>query len=107
LPIDLTIGEYRLVGKLGNRYQYGSLLYRYADLKGKDFICALLHHLIINRIEAHTTALLSADEDLALLPEHCQSEHLSALLDIYRLGQKRPDAFLWNRLWPTSSKRTN
>ncbi|TAN69981.1 MAG: exodeoxyribonuclease V subunit gamma [Methylobacter sp.] len=93
LPIDISIKPYRLVGKLGNRYQHGSLFYRYANLKGKDFICALLHHLIINRIEPQSTSLLSTDEDLVLLPEHCQPECLMALIEIYRLGQKQPDAF--------------
>ncbi|MDO9422773.1 MAG: exodeoxyribonuclease V subunit gamma [Methylobacter sp.] len=93
LPIDITMGSYRLVGKLGNRYQHGSLFYRYADLKGKDFICALLHHLLINQVQEQSTILLSTDEDLVLLPEHCQPDHLTALIDIYRLGRKQPDAF--------------
>jgi exodeoxyribonuclease V gamma subunit len=93
LPVDITVNGYRLVGKLGNLYQRGSLFYRYADLKGKDFVCALLHHLIINRIEPQQTFLLSADEDLCLLPEHCQPEQLIAWIEIYRLGRKQPDAF--------------
>jgi len=134
LPIDVTVNGYRLVGKLGNRYEYGSLFYRYADLKGRDFICALLHHLIINQVQSsvignrslhyspspilgvlpsdlafiagentvrmpaaaatmQSTFLLSTDEDLSLLPEHCHPEHLAALIEIYRLGRKQPDAF--------------
>jgi exodeoxyribonuclease V gamma subunit len=93
LPIDITLGSYRLVGKLGNRYQHGSLFYRYADLKGKDFICALLHHLLVNQVQQQSTILLSTDEDLVLLPEHCQPDHLAALIKIYRLGRKQPDAF--------------
>jgi len=93
LPIDITVNGYRLVGKLGNLYECGSLFYRYADLKGRDFICALLHHLIINQVQEQQTFLLSTDEDLSLLPEHCQPEHLTALIEIYRLGQKQPDAF--------------
>ncbi|MCK9620668.1 MAG: exodeoxyribonuclease V subunit gamma [Methylobacter sp.] len=93
LPIDITVGGYRLVGKLGNRYECGSLFYRYADLKGRDFICALLHHLIINRHQEHSTFLLSTDEDLGWLPEHCQPEHLTGLIQIYQLGQRQPDAF--------------
>jgi exodeoxyribonuclease V gamma subunit len=83
----------RLVGKLGNRYENGSLIYRYADLKGKDFICAWLHALCLNQVQAQPVYLLSADEDLVLLPEYCQLEHLAALIEIYRLGQKQPDAF--------------
>lgn len=93
LPVDIKVGRYRLIGKLGNRYQNGSLFYRYADLKGKDFINAWLHHLIINRLEPQATCLLSTDEDLLFLPEHCQSEYLSELIEIYRLGQQQPDAF--------------
>jgi exonuclease V gamma subunit len=124
LPIDITINSCRLVGKLSNLYQNGSLLYRYANLKGKDFICALLHHAVINQVQKQTalstpgnyppvgimplasdttpkeaiaglqsTFLLSADEDLGLLPEHYQPDHLTSLIDIYRLGREQPDAF--------------
>lgn len=93
LPVDIKVGHYRLIGKLGNRYQNGSLFYRYADLKGKDFINAWLHHLIINRLEPQATCLLSADEDLLFLPEHCQPDYLPELIEIYRLGQQQPDAF--------------
>ncbi|HEY8098019.1 MAG TPA: exodeoxyribonuclease V subunit gamma, partial [Methylobacter sp.] len=93
LPIDITVNGYRLVGKLGNLYERGNLFYRYADLKGKDFVCALLHHLIINEVQPQQTFLLSADEDLNLSPEHCQPEQLTAWIEIYRLGRQQPDAF--------------
>lgn len=93
LPIDITVNGYRVVGKLSNLYQNGSLFYRYADLKGKDFVCALLHHLLINQAQQQPTFLLSTDEDLMLIPEHCRPEYLSALIEIYRLGRKQPDAF--------------
>jgi len=135
LPVDITVNGCRLIGKLGNRYECGSLFYRYADLKGRDFICALLHHLIVNQVHQqqssvignhslnpapglgflpsdltflagentvtmpgaaaamHSTFLLSTDEDLSFLPEHCQPDLLAALIEIYRLGCKQPDAF--------------
>jgi exodeoxyribonuclease V gamma subunit len=109
LPIDLPIAPFRLVGKLSNLYEHGSLFYRYADLKGKDFMAALLHHLIINQLRPQpsaiapyivlpsasmqSTLLLSTDEDIVLLPEYCRAEYLSALLELYQLGQNRPDAF--------------
>ncbi|MGZ5030558.1 MAG: hypothetical protein ACXV8I_08170, partial [Methylobacter sp.] len=41
----------------------------------------------------HSTFLLSTDEDLSFLPEHCQPDLLAALIEIYRLGCKQPDAF--------------
>ncbi|CAA9892965.1 RecBCD enzyme subunit RecC [Candidatus Methylobacter favarea] len=93
LPVDLDMDDCRLVGKLGNRYKNGSFFYRYADLKGKDFICAVLHHMIINRLQEQSTFLLSIDKDLILLPKHCQLTPLIEFIKIYRLGQQQPDAF--------------
>ncbi len=91
--VDLKIGDYRLIGKLGNRYQNGSLFYRYANLKGKDFIAAWLHHLIINYTQEQNTYLLSTDEDLLFQPDICRPEYLPHFIEIYRLGQQRPNSF--------------
>lgn len=93
LLVDLKAGHYRLVGKIGNRYQHCSLIYRYADLKGKDFLGAMLHHLIFNSVEARTTYLLGTDESLTFLPELCLDDMLVQWLDIYRQGLTQPDAF--------------
>ena len=93
LAVDLKIGGYRLVGKLGNRYQNGSLIYRYADLKGKDFIAAWLHHLIINPLQEQKTVLTSADEDLLFPPDSCDPDYLPQLIEIYKQGQQQPNAF--------------
>ena len=93
LAVDLKIGGYRLVGNLGNRYQNGSLIYRYADLKGKDFIAAWLHHLIINPLQEQKTVLTSADEDLLFPPDSCDPDYLPQLIEIYKQGQQQPNAF--------------
>ncbi|MDD2723724.1 MAG: exodeoxyribonuclease V subunit gamma [Methylovulum sp.] len=92
-PMDIHIGVYRVIGKLGNLYQNGSLFYRYATLKGKDFVCAWLHHLLMNQRQVQTTYLLSNDMFVQFLPGDCQTEVLSGLLAIYCLGQQQPDAF--------------
>lgn len=93
LPVDLTIGPYRLIGKLGNLYQNGSLLYRYTSLKGKDFVAACLQHLLLDRLRPQPTYVLGSDKDLCLLPQDCQADYLPRFLDIYTQGQQRPDAF--------------
>ncbi|MEQ1484342.1 exodeoxyribonuclease V subunit gamma [Methyloglobulus sp.] len=93
LAVDLKIGGYRLVGTLGNRYQNGSLHYRYANLKGKDFITAWLLHLLINQSQKQKTYLISADEDLLFQPDICRSDYLSQFIEIYKLGQQQPNAF--------------
>jgi exodeoxyribonuclease V gamma subunit len=93
ISVDISVGDYRVIGLLGNVYQYGSLLYRYTALKGKDFLMAVLHHLVLNQLQPQATYLLSADDTIILLPEHCQDDYLIALLDSYRQGQQQPDVF--------------
>lgn len=97
--IDLVVDGYRLVGKLANCYQHGSLFYRYTSLKGKDFISALLHHLVINQIEPQTTYLFSHNEkepkldEFVFTPELAANDLLIDLLEIYRNGLQHPEAF--------------
>jgi exodeoxyribonuclease V gamma subunit len=100
LAIDINIGSYRLTGKLSNRYENGVLLYRYAGLKGKDFIIALLHHLVAQQQQAQTTHLLSSNkgdshkDDLVLLPDVVNAkQHLQTWLDIYQQGCQHPHTF--------------
>lgn len=91
--IDIGFGTFRLTGKLSGLYQHGSMLYRYSDLKGKDFILAWLHHLLINQLQQQTTFLLSKDHDLQLVPALCADQDLQALITIFLEGQQRPDVF--------------
>jgi exodeoxyribonuclease V gamma subunit len=92
IALDLDCADYRLTGKLGNRYENGCLFYRFAKLKGKDFLIALLQHCLINQVQTQTTYLLSLDELLVLTPDMASAELLSEFLRIYLTGQQRPDA---------------
>lgn len=92
LAIDMRIGETRLIGKLYNRYQQGSLFYRYAKLKGKDLMLALLHHCLINQHQPQSTYIVSQDYALILTPEHQSFELLEALLMLYIKGLAKPNA---------------
>ncbi|NOT83736.1 MAG: exodeoxyribonuclease V subunit gamma [Methylococcaceae bacterium] len=93
LPIDIQVASIRLLGMTTQHYQHGSLLYRYAKLKGKDFMVAWLQHLIVNQVKPQVTHLLSTDVDITFLPEHCQSDHLTQWLTLYQQGLQRPDVF--------------
>lgn len=93
LAIDLAMGKYRLAGHLANVHSEGSLFYRYAPMKGKDFIIAWLHHLIINREQAHSTHLISQDDCISFLPEHIQGDELENFIAYYQAGQAQPDTF--------------
>lgn len=93
LAFDITLGNYRLIGKLDNLYDNGSLLYRYADLKGKDFIAAWLQHLLANLITPQSTHLLAKNDDLIFPPAIANEETLSAMITVFIEGRERPDAF--------------
>lgn len=90
--IDLELGGYRLVGKLGRLYQNGGLVYRFGRLKGRDFFGAWLQHLIANQLAPQTTHLLCLDADLRF-PAQSGPGALPQLLEIFQRGQQRPDAF--------------
>lgn len=91
--IDIKVADYRLIGHLDNIYQQGNLIYRYANLKGKDFILAWLHHLIINQLNKQNSHLISLDETLVFSATSIPVNALQNLLAIYCLGQQQPNAF--------------
>ncbi len=93
MSVDLSIGNYRVIGKLGNCYQNGGLLYRFAKLKGKDFINAWLHHLLINQLQPQTTHLLTAEDTFLFQPDDYQTAYLPMFIDIYQKGKEQPNAF--------------
>lgn len=97
--IDLIVNGFRVVGKLSNCHENGSVFYRYATLKGKDFISAFLHHLLINQDKEETTFLFSHNEkeeklnELVFTPELANHDLLIELLTIYQNGLLNPEAF--------------
>lgn len=90
-PVDIMVGDYRLIGKLENCYTHGSLLYRYANLKGSDLLLAWLHHILINTTQEHSTRLLSKDNDLCWTSEQASANALQPWLNIYLQGRLQPD----------------
>ena len=91
--IDLKVGTHRLLGTLDNLYEQGSLFYRFANLKGKDFLVALLHHLIINQLQPKQTYLISADDQLQFQADLSDERCLTGLIRIYQQGQRQPNTF--------------
>lgn len=96
INIDINIDGIRLVGKLENCYVNGSLLFRYAQLKAKDFMQAWLQHLLINQLQAQDTHLVMQNQRLLFTDNDAQSgaDYLSQLITIYRQGQLKPSPFL-------------
>ncbi len=91
--IDKQIDEFRLVGNLNQIHQNGSLCYRYAKLKGKDFILAWLHHLMVNQVKRQDTCLISSDMELLFPSEAASPNVLRQLIQIFIEGQTNPHLF--------------
>jgi len=91
--IDIKLGKVHLVGQLSHCYQQGSLWYRYAKLKGKDFIRAWLHHEIINQVQTQNTVLLATDQTFTFSAADHSEQTLMALIEIYQQGCQQPDSF--------------
>ncbi|MDQ7090616.1 MAG: exodeoxyribonuclease V subunit gamma [Methylococcales bacterium] len=92
LALDYRCGDFYLTGKLYNRYQHGSLFFRYAPLKGKDLLLAWLHHCLINQHEPQRTYIVSKESCFILKSEHQSVEILQTLITLYRRGLEIPDA---------------
>jgi len=93
IAIDINIGGYRLVGNLHNVYEQGSLIYRYAKTKGKDFMLAWLHHLMINQVKPQNTHLISSSHSLIFTIQNADPYTLEKLVKLYIQGRQYPDVF--------------
>ena len=107
LAIDLNMGSVRLVGSLANTYSHASLFYRYAPIKGKDFVIAWLQHLIINREREHITHLVSQDDFISFLPEHIQGNELEQFIAYYQAGGNQPEAFFTEAAFSYAKQQAN
>ena len=91
--LDIHLGDYHLVGNLQNLYEKGSLIYRYAKTKGKDFMAAWLHHLLINQHQAQDTHLVSSNDIRVFSQTLANSNDLMQLIELYLQGREQPNAF--------------
>ncbi len=92
LAIDINVNDYRLVGKLHHCYENAGLLFRYANLKGQDFMQAWLQHLLINHLQNQDTYLLARDDSFIFTDEQAQPGYLRQLVELYVQGQSSPSS---------------
>lgn len=102
LPLDLVVGNYRLTGQLGGRYENGILLARSSSCKGKDLLRAWLHHLLAQAMNPERpliTHLLSQDSDFCFSPTTDPLPLLAQALAIYERGLTTPSPLLVEPAW--------
>ncbi len=90
--VDITIGSYNLIGKLGNQYENGMLLSRYANFRAKDLLHGWLHHLIGERVgvSAQQTSIVAKDIELTFTVDMDFEPSLEDLLELYLRGRQSP-----------------
>lgn len=94
--VDLTLLDIRMTGRIMLPSPQGFFSYRYADLKGKDYLNAWLLHLVLSVIapERPWQNILAGRRDWVLFqtPREPQTI-LMNLLNVYRDGLTRPLPF--------------
>lgn len=107
LPVDLSIGDFQLVGRIQGLYSKRLIRHRYANVKPADRLQIWVRHLALNSVRADgypkesLLAGLEKKQWIALTygavktPEH----HLEILLSLYWEGLTRPIHFFPKSAW--------
>ncbi len=93
LNLELTLGEFRLTGRLTGLTPAGWTGYRLASMKASDYLNLWLHHLASNAVAPVGVAScghwVAEDRDVVLEPVTNPHETLRTLLDLYWRGTRR------------------
>ncbi len=81
-----------LSGRMGDYYEGGTFLFRYAGMKGKDLLAAWVHHCLTAVCFGDTreTRLLARDMEIVFPGDSGGREDLEFLADLFSRGQRQP-----------------
>ncbi len=117
LTVDQAIGPFRLTGRIGSIHRQDLVRYRYARLKGSDFLKSWIVHLALNRVAPggypRTTRLIGLDEKRGgdcirrrFSPVKANEALLRELLEIYWEGLMTPLHFFPESSWRYARSRS-
>ncbi|KJR99363.1 MAG: hypothetical protein VR65_16430 [Desulfobulbaceae bacterium BRH_c16a] len=90
LSVDLTLGNYRLIGTLTGLHENGILLIRSGNLRGRDLLTGWICHLVATHLlPANATRLVAKDAAIAF-SGLCDGPGLAYLLALFTDGCRRP-----------------
>jgi exodeoxyribonuclease V gamma subunit len=99
LPVDLMVGNIRLVGNLANLHDHGILLLRTTKLRGRDLLSGWLHQLVAGRLmPPAATYLVTADQTLRFAATS-EGPSLERLFTLFAEGCRRPLPLLVEPAW--------
>ena len=90
--VDLTVGDFRLTGRLTGMTLTGRVGYRLATMKANDYLNLWLHHLALNVLPegaALQSHWIAENKDVILQPVTDAAAHLRALLELYWRGARQ------------------
>jgi exodeoxyribonuclease V gamma subunit len=118
LDFEIRLGVFSLTGSLDHVFRDRMIRYRYARMKGKDFLEAWIHHLVLNivRPEGYPRVSMvaglsekSGKERKGLFYEYAPVEEgeaiLEGLMKRYREGLRRPLYFFPESSWTYAELR--
>ncbi|THB72903.1 MAG: exodeoxyribonuclease V subunit gamma [Desulfobulbaceae bacterium] len=92
IPVDLEIGGLRLVGELSGIHEHGQLSFKYAGIRGRDYLETWIQKLLLSTIEHPLKRVLLVGRretiDYATIDEPLT--HLTALVKLFKAGQFDP-----------------
>jgi exodeoxyribonuclease V gamma subunit len=92
--VDLTLGDFRLTGRLATRACGGILSYRAASIKAQDVLRLWIQHLVVNASGRHgKSVLVGVNATHHYQPCQVASAELTALLQVYWQGLRAPLKF--------------
>lgn len=90
VPVDLTIGEYRLIGNLTDLHEHGVLLIRYGSLRGRDLLAGWILHLVAGQLRLPAETRIVAKDSTIAFSGHRGGPGLEQLLALFAEGCRRP-----------------
>ncbi len=97
LDIDYKIAGFKIAGKITDIYEQGLIIFRYAKVKPKDYLRALIYHLLMCTIGdgecTQKTTLLGSNLVYEFDPVQNPEEILEHLLQVYWKGLSEPVHF--------------
>jgi len=111
IPVDLTLGDFRLVGEMRRLTAKGTLHFRCASIKPKDLLRFWVQHLVLNAAfpggQYSNAVLVGSDKVFEAPPLARAPELLAGLLDLYWKGLTRPLKFFPQTAWAYTDATLN
>ena len=96
-PVDLTLGNVRLVGRVDRMFDAGRVFFRTGRVRDRQLVATWVEHLALNaQTPGHMTYLVDNENDqsLSIVDRERATCLLTELVDLFRASDARPPRFL-------------